>query len=173
MADLNVKWTGGLQFLATDNAGRVVVTDGQGQGFGPPSLLLAAIVGCAGVDVVRILEKKRKKLTGIEVTVSKQNAPDPPWTIERIDVAAGQVYNVGGGPENSLAVWCELGPMLAMLLGHEVQVARDQWRPGDQRIFVADIRKAEQELDWRPRTSKDEGVQRLYEWVVANKSLFG
>jgi putative redox protein len=86
MADLNVKWTGGLQFLATDNAGHVVVTDAEGQGFRPPSLLLASIVGCAGVDVVRILEKKRKKLTSIEVSVDKQNEPDPPWTIERIDV---------------------------------------------------------------------------------------
>jgi putative redox protein len=86
MADLNVKWTGGLQFLATDNAGRVVVTDGQGQGFAPPNLLLASIVGCAGVDVVRILEKKRKKLSSIEVSISKRNAPDPPWLIERIDI---------------------------------------------------------------------------------------
>ena len=93
--------------------------------------------------------------------------------VDRIDVAAGQVYNVGGGPENRLAVWSELGPMLATLLGREIQVARNQWRPGDQRIFVADIRKAEQELDWRPKTRKDEGVRRLYEWVVANKPLFG
>ena len=50
-------------------------------------------MGCAGVDVVRILEKKRQKFTGIEVRVSKQNAPEPPWTIEKIEiewVVAGQ-----------------------------------------------------------------------------------
>jgi CDP-paratose 2-epimerase len=92
--------------------------------------------------------------------------------IERIDVAAGQVYNVGGGPENTLSVWQELGPMLARLMGREVEVAWDDWRPGDQRIFVADIRKAEQELAWRPQTGKEEGVERLYKWVAANRALF-
>jgi CDP-paratose 2-epimerase len=92
---------------------------------------------------------------------------------ERIDITAGQVYNVGGGPENTLAVWQELGPMLQKLLGREIEVARDDWRPGDQRIFVADIRKAERELGWRPKIRKEEGVRRLYQWVSANRSLFG
>jgi CDP-paratose 2-epimerase len=92
--------------------------------------------------------------------------------VDRIDVAAGEVYNVGGGPENTLAVWSELGPMLESLLGRKIAVAYDDWRPGDQRIFVADIRKAGRELGWRPKTAKDEGVRRLYEWVVANKELF-
>jgi CDP-paratose 2-epimerase len=83
--------------------------------------------------------------------------------VDQIDVAAGQVYNVGGGPENTLAVWHELGPMLEALLGLKIDVARDDWRPGDQRIFVADIRKAERELGWRPRVGKEEGVRSLYE----------
>jgi CDP-paratose 2-epimerase len=87
-------------------------------------------------------------------------------------VASGQVYNVGGGPENTLAVWQELGPILEELLGQELKVARDNWRPGDQRIFVADIQKAKRELGWQPMTGKHEGVRRLYEWVIANKELF-
>ncbi len=86
MAGINVKWTGGQQFLAADEAGHVVVTDPHGQGFKPPELLLVSLVGCAGVDVVRILEKKRKTISSIEVKVSKQNAPEPPWTIEKIEV---------------------------------------------------------------------------------------
>ena len=92
--------------------------------------------------------------------------------VDRIDVAAGQVYNVGGGPQNTLAVWHELGPMLEELLGRKIPVARDDWRPGDQRIFVADIRRAEQDLDWRPKVNKEDGVRRLYEWVVENRELF-
>lgn len=92
--------------------------------------------------------------------------------IEQIELAAGKVYNVGGGPENTLAIWRELGPMLADLLGREIDVASSDWRPGDQRIFVADIRKAERELGWIPRTTKQEGVRRLYEWVVTNRALF-
>ena len=86
MAEVNVKWTGGHQFLASDEAGHVVVTDSEGKGFKPPELLLVAVVGCAGVDVVRILEKKRQSFTGIEAKIVKQNAPDPPWAIEKIEV---------------------------------------------------------------------------------------
>lgn len=86
MPGVDLKWTGGVQFLATDEAGRTVVTDSEGQGFKPPDLLLASLVGCAGIDVVRILEKKRQKVTSIEASVSKENCPDPPWTITKIEV---------------------------------------------------------------------------------------
>ena len=86
MAGINVKWTGGKQFLAADGAGHVVVTDSEGQGFKPPDLLLASLVGCAGVDVVRILEKKRQEFSSVEAKVDKQNAPEAPWTIEKIEV---------------------------------------------------------------------------------------
>jgi putative redox protein len=86
MADIVAKWTGGVQFLAANEAGHVVVTDRDGQGFKPPELLLVSMVGCAGVDVVTILEKKRKKITGIEVKVNKFNDPDPPWYIKKIEV---------------------------------------------------------------------------------------
>jgi CDP-paratose 2-epimerase len=92
--------------------------------------------------------------------------------IERVDVAAGQVYNVGGGPRNTLAVWQELGPMLASLLGREIPVTYTDWRPGDQHIFVADVRKAERELGWRPTTSREDGVRRLFEWVMEHEALF-
>jgi putative redox protein len=86
MAGVSVKWTGGAQFLAADEVGHTVVTDPDGQGFKPPELLLVSLVGCAGVDVVSILEKKRKTITGIQVSVTKKNAPEPPWMIEQIEV---------------------------------------------------------------------------------------
>ena len=86
MAGIDIKWTGGQQYLAADEAGHVVVTDSEGQGFKPPDLLLVSLVTCAGIDVVRILEKKRQNFTSIEAKVDKQNAPEPPWTIEKIEV---------------------------------------------------------------------------------------
>jgi CDP-paratose 2-epimerase len=92
--------------------------------------------------------------------------------IDHIDVAAGQVYNVGGGPGNTLAVWSELGPMLEELIGRPIEVEYQDWRPGDQKIFVADIRRAEQELGWRPQVGREDGVRRLYQWVVDHQSLF-
>ena len=86
MTRVHVKWIGGRQYLAADEAGHVVVTDDHGQGFKPSNLLLVALATCAGVDLVGILEKKRQKFTSIEASVSRQNAPDPPWTIEKIEL---------------------------------------------------------------------------------------
>jgi putative redox protein len=86
MEKLSMKWTGGKQFLAADGAGHTVVTDSAGQGFKPPDLLLASVVGCAGVDVVEILNKKRQSYTSIETVVTKQNEAEPPWTIKRIEI---------------------------------------------------------------------------------------
>jgi putative redox protein len=86
VAGVSVKWIGENQFLAADEAGHQVITDSEGQGFKPPDLLLASLVGCAGVDVVRILEKKGLTFSSVEARVEKQNAPEAPWTIEKIEV---------------------------------------------------------------------------------------
>ena len=92
--------------------------------------------------------------------------------IEKIDIAKGQVYNVGGGKRNVMAIWAEFGPILERLLGKPIEAAREDWRPGDQRVFYADIRKAQQELAWSPRIDLEEGLDLMFEWVKANKDLF-
>jgi CDP-paratose 2-epimerase len=92
---------------------------------------------------------------------------------ERIDVTKGQVYNLGGGPANTLSIWAEFGPLLKELTGREVVPAawRD-WRPGDQPVFVADVSKARREFGWAPQVSVRDGIARLVEWVRANPELF-
>jgi CDP-paratose 2-epimerase len=92
--------------------------------------------------------------------------------IARIDRVKGQVYNLGGGPENTMSIWTEFRPLLEKLLGKPVPVARGDWRPGDQKVFVADIRKAARELDWKPKVGVEQGVRRLFEWVRENKDIF-
>jgi CDP-paratose 2-epimerase len=92
--------------------------------------------------------------------------------IENIDTAKGQVYNMGGGTHNLLAVWAEFGPILERLLGKQIEVERGDWRPGDQKVFYADTRKAKNELGWEPKIDLEEGVELLFEWVKANKELF-
>ena len=91
--------------------------------------------------------------------------------IEKIDRARGQVYNIGGGPRNVLAVWAEFGPILERLLGREVEVARADWRPGDQRVFYADFSKAKRELGWEPKIDLEEGLEMLFHWVKENRTL--
>ncbi len=55
---------------------------------------------------------------------------------------------------------------------HRISVARSGPRPGDQRVFVVDTRKAERELGWEPKVGVEEGVRKLFEWVRENKELF-
>jgi len=92
--------------------------------------------------------------------------------IDHIDTLSGEVFNLGGGPGNTLSVWSEFGPLLEALAGRPIPVQYGPWRPGDQRVFVAGIERAAERLGWRPRVAPAEGVRRLYEWVSANRELF-
>ena len=92
--------------------------------------------------------------------------------VEKIDVAKGQVYNMGGGTRNVMAIWAEFGPILERLLGKKIEVARADWRPGDQKVFYADFRKAQRELGWEPKIDLEEGIEMLFNWVKENRELF-
>ncbi len=92
--------------------------------------------------------------------------------LEKIDTVSGKIFNMGGGPANTLSVWTEFGPLLEKLLGKPIPISRGDWRPGDQAVFIADTRKAQAELGWLPKYDVENGVRQLFEWVCANKDLF-
>jgi CDP-paratose 2-epimerase len=92
--------------------------------------------------------------------------------LTKIDTVKGQVFNLGGGTPNVLAVWAEFGPLLEKLLGRKIQVARGDWRPGDQKVFYADLRKAKRDLGWQPRLGLNQGIEKLLNWIVENRKLF-
>jgi putative redox protein len=88
MGQVRVKWLEKLQFVGTDSSKHSVVMSSQdeenGTGMKPSELLLVALGGCTGYDVVNILTKKRQRLTDLEVAVSSEQQPDPPWTFTHI-----------------------------------------------------------------------------------------
>jgi CDP-paratose 2-epimerase len=91
----------------------------------------------------------------------------------RPDRSAGQIYNMGGGIENSISIWKEFKPIVEAALGHEVPDPEfGPVRPGDQPIFVADTTKAADELGWEPGIGVWEGIAKLTDWVKANRDLF-
>jgi CDP-paratose 2-epimerase len=92
--------------------------------------------------------------------------------VAKIETTAGQVYNIGGGAQNTISVWKEFSPKLERLLGRQIPVSWSDWRPGDQPVYISDIRKAEKQLGWKPKINVDEGLQRLYQWVFENRHLF-
>lgn len=91
---------------------------------------------------------------------------------QHIDTTAGQVYNIGGGPGNTISIWREFQPLLAELAGKKVPVTYDDWRPGDQPIYVSDTNKAMQDFGWAPTVGVREGIGQLSAWVSENPSLF-
>jgi CDP-paratose 2-epimerase len=92
--------------------------------------------------------------------------------IEHIEVTQGQVYNIGGGSQNTLAVWSEFGPMLSQLAGRPIVSDQADWRPGDQKIYISDISKAHHDFGWTPSVQVEEGIERLFDWVHRNSDLF-
>jgi len=94
MATITVRWVNESNFVGVDATGHSVVLSGQKNGIGvsPSQMLLVALAACSSVDVVGILEKKRKKLTLLEVTASGEQDPEPPWTYRKIHVK----YRLGG-----------------------------------------------------------------------------
>ena len=91
--------------------------------------------------------------------------------IARIDETRGKVYNAGGGPGNAMSLIELLGYLREVNGGTTVPVATGDWRPGDQKVFVADIRRIEQDLGWTPTVSPREGVAKLYAWTHDNRDM--
>jgi len=94
MVKTTVRWLSDRHFVGTDSNNHSVVLSGQKEGIGisPSETLLIALASCSSVDVVEILEKKRKKLTLLDVTASGEQDPDPPWTYRKIHIK----YRLGG-----------------------------------------------------------------------------
>lgn len=90
--------------------------------------------------------------------------------IERAAELPGAIYNIGGGAENTLSL-LELVALLREEIGGDVPITFADRRPGDQRVFVADIGKAKRELGWQPTVAPTEGVQRLIGWVAQSADL--
>jgi CDP-paratose 2-epimerase len=87
------------------------------------------------------------------------------------DKAAGRAFNIGGGAANVLSLR-ELLAYIEKRRGTKLPVGTSDWRPGDQKVFVSDIRRASLELGWSPKISCTQGLDLLYDWISRNRELF-
>ena len=78
--------------------------------------------------------------------------------------ASGELYNIGGGEEASMAEAIELAEEIA---GGALAVERHGEAAGDVRRTRADVSKAERALGWAPTTSLADGLAAQWEWVTA------
>ncbi|MEW5922514.1 MAG: OsmC family protein [Candidatus Zixiibacteriota bacterium] len=92
MVEAKLKWSGGLKFDGTSAFGLPIATDvaksagGTEQGYKPTELVMFGLAGCTGVDVVKILEKMRQNLTGLEIEVKAFQPDANPRPFNKIEL---------------------------------------------------------------------------------------
>jgi len=91
--------------------------------------------------------------------------------IERKKQLSGEVFNIGGGRQNTLSL-LELLDMLEQLTGRRSKISSSDWRQSDQKVYISDISKAKQKLGWSPKVGPREGVKKLVNWVLETRNLF-
>ncbi len=87
-----------------------------------------------------------------------------------IDAVCGRAFNLGGGPANAVSLHLVLAEIEA-LLGRKIDIEYEAWRPGDQPWFVADTRRLQQAVGWRPKVAWRDGLRDLAEWLRGDLGL--
>lgn len=90
--------------------------------------------------------------------------------VHHIDRAQGQAFNIGGGAENSLSL-LELFDMFTHITGTSLLYQQLPVRESDQRVFIADVTKAQRLLNWRPQVSAFDGVSAMVRWT--SEAIYG
>jgi CDP-paratose 2-epimerase len=86
-------------------------------------------------------------------------------SLDNIEIAAGEPFNLGGGPANSTSL-LELLDEIGKLVGNRIEIEWGPERLGDQKWYVADTAKVRQMLGWTPAVSIREGMRILYDWYA-------
>ncbi len=134
MPEARIVYQGHMQFAATSGSGHTVVMDsapevgGQNQGVRPMELVLAALGGCTGMDVVSILNKMRVPYTAFRLDVHGERASEHPKVYEKITLQ--YVFEGDGGQEEKFVravtlsqdKYCSVSAMLAKTASLETQV---------------------------------------------------
>jgi putative redox protein len=88
MSRVSVTWVEKSQYVGNDSNKHSIVMSSQDEqnstGSKPSDLLLLALGGCAGVDLVEILRKSRQKIIGLEMVITGEQNADPPWAYHAI-----------------------------------------------------------------------------------------
>jgi putative redox protein len=102
--EVKVVWQEGLRFIGLPPSGHAVLMDGARDAGGedsaprPTELLLLAVGGCTGMDVVSILKKMRTPPKRFWIEIAAERNPDHPKAVKRVHLT----YVAEGVPEENL-----------------------------------------------------------------------
>jgi CDP-paratose 2-epimerase len=114
---------------------------------------------------------------GITVYGDGRQVRDLLWIEDLLDLyercleaaPAGAIYNAGGGAANRASVLQALDA-LEVTLDRPIEREFSAWRPGDQKVFYSDNRRACQALGWMPETGVVDGLTMMVDWLRANET---
>ncbi len=124
MSVVKAEWAGGMRFVHRSASGHALVTDasvasgGNDTAPSPMELILHALVGCTGVDVISILRKMKQPVTKLTVSVDAERADEHPKVYTKLPVK----YVVHGDVDErklkraiglSEKIYCSVTAMLA------------------------------------------------------------
>lgn len=129
--EANVKWDKGMRFVGVGPSGHAVAMDA-GQEVGgansaprPTELLLCALGGCTGMDIVSILQKMRTPARSLEIVITAERAAEHPKAFR----TAKMRFRTEGVPEENLRQaaqlshekYCSVGSSLSTEVTIEVE----------------------------------------------------
>jgi CDP-paratose 2-epimerase len=74
------------------------------------------------------------------------------------------VYNIGGGSMNTTSL-IELLNYLDSEYNYSTTVRHGDWREGDQRVYISDVSRAREQLNWQPQVDFETGIGRFIDWA--------
>jgi CDP-paratose 2-epimerase len=98
--------------------------------------------------------------------------------MQRAEVLAGQVFNVGGGPANAVSLLELMGLVAERVTalrgpGHRVPVRHAPWRQAEPRYYVSQCARLIEAVGWSPQVRVPEGLERLSVWLTESLPGYG
>jgi CDP-paratose 2-epimerase len=87
-----------------------------------------------------------------------------------IETTRTEVYNIGGGPQNSVSL-LELMDEIESLTGRSMDRVLHERRPGDQLVYVTDNGKIQRDTGWKPEIGWKKTVRLLEEFWEENHGV--
>ncbi len=80
-----------------------------------------------------------------------------------------EVYNIGGGVENSLSLQ-EMTKLCEEITGNKIIINKETTnRPNDIRIYISDSSKFQKKTGWKCNKDEKQTFTDIYEWILNNK----
>ena len=92
------------------------------------------------------------------------------WQIANLGLQKGQIFNVGGGIENTVSL-AELTELCASITGNQIEIGSSiENRPGDLPIYVTDNNKITAFSGWKPQISVPALLQEVHDWFIFDQA---